>query len=92
MNIGITHVFSCINICRNHRKLLEHEAVRRVFKYLPRGPASVNAMKQTCVIVISFFLIPTQKPTENSAITLKYHFLHWFSPNKMASALNFQML
>ena len=27
-NIGITHVFSCINICRVPRKLFEHEAVR----------------------------------------------------------------
>ena len=26
-NIGITHVFSCINICRVPRKLFEHEAV-----------------------------------------------------------------
>ena len=46
VNIGITHVFSCINICRVPRKLFEHEAVR------PRDPASVYAMKQTCVIVI----------------------------------------
>ena len=30
-------------------------------------------------------------PTENTAKTLKYNFfLHWFSPNKMTSALNFQ--
>ena len=28
VNIGITHVFSCINICRVPRKLFEHEAVR----------------------------------------------------------------
>ena len=46
VNIGITHVFSCINICWVPRKLFEHEAVRQ------RDPASVNAMKQTCVIVI----------------------------------------
>ena len=45
-NIGITHVFSCINICRVPMKL------GRVFKHRPRDPASVNAMKQTCVIVI----------------------------------------
>ena len=38
VDIGITHVFSCINICWVLRKLFEHEAV--------------NAMKQTCVIVI----------------------------------------
>ena len=27
-NIGITHVFSCINICRVPRKLFEYEVVR----------------------------------------------------------------
>ena len=34
----------------------------RVFKHLPRHPASVNAKKQTCVIVILayFYLVPTQ--------------------------------
>ena len=41
-NIGMTHVFSCIKICRVPRKL---------FKHLQRDLASVNAMKQTCVIV-----------------------------------------
>ena len=51
-NIGITHVFSCINICRVPRMLFEHEADRPSVQYHPRDPASVNAMKQTCVIVI----------------------------------------
>ena len=37
--IGIIHVFSCINICQVARKL---------FKPLPRDPANVNAMEQTC--------------------------------------------
>ena len=27
-NIGITHGFFCINICRGPRKLFEHEAAR----------------------------------------------------------------
>ena len=51
-NIGITHVFSCINICRVPRMLFEHEADRHHPQHHPRDPASVNAMKQTCVIVI----------------------------------------
>ena len=51
-NIGITHVFSCINICRAPRMLFEHEADRPSVQHHPRDPASVNAMKQTCVIVI----------------------------------------
>ena len=51
-NIGITHVFSCINICRVPRMLFEHEADRPSVQHHLRDPASVNAKKQTCVIVI----------------------------------------
>ena len=51
-NIGIAHVFSCINICRVSRMLFEYEAERPSVHHHPRDPASVNAMKQTCVIVI----------------------------------------
>ena len=36
--------------CLNSRPL------GRVFKHLPRDPTSVNAMKQTCVIVILAYL------------------------------------
>ena len=52
LDIGITHVFSCINICRVPRMLFEHEADRPSVQHHPRDPASVNAMKQTCVIAI----------------------------------------
>ena len=52
MNIGITHVFSCINICQVPRMLFEHEADRPSVQHHPKDPASVNAMKQTCMIVI----------------------------------------
>ena len=50
-NIKITHVFSCISICRVLRKPFEHKADRLSVQNL-MDPASVNAMKQTCVIVI----------------------------------------
>ena len=45
----------------------------RVLKHLLRDPASVNAMKQTCVIVILAYL-PNSKQirTENSVKTLQY--------------------
>ena len=33
-------------------KLFEHKAVRPSFQNLMRDPASVNTMKQTCVMVI----------------------------------------
>ena len=75
-NIGITHVFSCINICRVPRKLFEREADRPSVQHHPRDPASVNAMKQTCVIVILAYL-PYSSPnrTENAAKTLNCPFL-----------------
>ena len=40
----------------------------RVFKHLPRDRASVNAMKQTCVIVF-LHILPYSNPirTENAA-------------------------
>ena len=52
MNIGIIYVFSCIYICRVPRKLFEHEAARPNVKTTSEGPANVNALKQTCLIVI----------------------------------------
>ena len=36
--IGITHVFSCINICRVLRMLFEHEAVRPSVQTSSEGP------------------------------------------------------
>ena len=67
--IGITHVFSCINICRVPRMLFEHEA--------DRDPAIVNAMKQTCVIVILAYFTLFQpnshrKRCENSKLFIFY--------------------
>ena len=38
INIGITHAFSCINICRVPRKLFEHEADRPSIQTSPEGP------------------------------------------------------
>ena len=37
-NIGITHVFSCINICRVPRKVFEHEVDRPSAQTSPEGP------------------------------------------------------
>ena len=37
-NIGITHVFSCINICRVPRMLFEHEADRPSIQTSSEGP------------------------------------------------------
>ena len=54
-NIGIICVFSFINICRVPQKLFDHKANRPHVQTAPKDPASVNAMKQTCVIVILAF-------------------------------------
>ena len=81
-NIGITHVFSCINICRVPRMLFEHEADRRSFQTSSEGPTSVNATKQTCVIVIlayfTLFQPNSSSPicTENAA---KYQIVHFLT-------------
>ena len=69
-----SHMFfsSMINICRVPRKLFEHEAARPSCKRLPRDPANINAMEQTCVIVIlAFYLIPVSNRTENAGKFLK---------------------
>ena len=38
LNMGITHVFSCINICGVPRKLFEHEAIRPSVQTSSEGP------------------------------------------------------
>ena len=46
-----------------------------MFKHLPRDPPSVNAMKQTCLIVIlAYFTLSSTICTENAAKTLNCRF------------------
>ena len=45
VNIGIKHVFSCINIRQVPWEVLKTEAEGRGFQHLPRNLANVNAMK-----------------------------------------------
>ena len=52
VNIGIKHVFSCINIRQVPREVLKTEAGGRGFQHLPRDLANVNALKKTCSIAI----------------------------------------
>ena len=66
MLLEITHAL--FNICRVLRKLIEQKAAGRVLKYLLRGPAKINAMKQKYTILAIFmvqFENLTEKP-ENS--------------------------
>ena len=39
LNIGITHVFSCINICRVPRKAFEHKTDKPSAQISPEGPS-----------------------------------------------------
>ena len=44
--------FHALTIAGSRGKCLNTRPIDRVLKHLPRDPASVNAMKQICVIVI----------------------------------------
>ena len=44
--------FHALTFAGSRGSCLNTRPVDRVFKHRPRDPASVNAMKQTCVIVI----------------------------------------
>ena len=52
MVIGIRHVFHALTFAKSRGYCLKMRPTGRVFKHLLRDPASVNAMKQTYVIVI----------------------------------------
>ena len=56
----------------------------RVLKHCPRDPASVNAMKQTCVIVINAYFTRFQhKPHWKRRLKIKYPFPYtWFLKTK----------
>ena len=88
------NVFSCINICQcmgSRGSCLDTRPLGRVFKHGPRGLASVNVMKQTCVIVtLAYFTRFRQILYCKRHLNIKLSiFLHWISLNKMASASNF---
>ena len=44
-NMGIKHVFLCINVCQVPREMLKTEAEGRDFQQLPRDLANVNALE-----------------------------------------------
>ena len=45
-------VFHALTFAGSPGSCLNTRPLGRVFKHRPRDPASVNAMKQTCVIII----------------------------------------
>ena len=76
-----------INICQVPRKLFEHETIRLSVQTSP------EAMKQACVIImLAYFTGFQPKANRKHSLNLEMpFFLHWFSPNKLAPALNFQL-
>ena len=71
--------------------LFEHEADRPSVQHHPRDPASVNAMKQTCVIVIlAYFTFSSPFRTENAAKTLNCPFSYagFFKQNGVGLVLS----
>ena len=48
--------FHALSFAGSRGSCLNKRPIGRVFKHRPRDPASVNAMKQTCVIVILAYL------------------------------------
>ena len=69
-NIGIKHVFSCINIRQVPREVLKTEAEGRGFQHLPRDLANVNALKNH---VRSLLLHKNE-----SICYISRYFLHYF--------------
>ena len=62
--------FHALTFAGSPESCLNTRLIGRVLKHLPRDPASVNAMKQTCVIVIlAYFTNSNQIHTENTAKT-----------------------
>ena len=50
--------FHALTFVGSRGSCLNSRPLGRVFKHLPRDPASVNAMKPTCAIVILAFFLP----------------------------------
>ena len=50
--------FHALTFAGSRESCLNTRRLDRVFKHRPRDPASVNAMKLTCLIVILAFFLP----------------------------------
>ena len=65
--------FHALTIAGSRGSCLNTRPLGRVFKHRPRVPASVNAMKQACTIVILAYLTDFSiNRTENVAKIIKY--------------------
>ena len=84
--------FHALTFARSRGSCLNTRPLGRVFKHRPRDTACVNAMKQTCVIVIlACFTWFQHKPRQKRRLNIKLSlFLHLISQNKMASSSTFE--
>ena len=78
INIGVTNVFSCINICRVPRKLFEHKANSLSVQTSPEGPGKCECNETNMCDCYSciFYLIPTQFALKTQ---LKHKIVHFLT-------------
>ena len=67
--------FHALTFAGSRGSCLNMMPLGRVFKHRPRDPASVNAMKQTCVIVIlAYFTCFQHKQRYKCGLNIEYPF------------------
>ena len=70
--------FHALTFAGSRGSYLNTRPIGRALKHLPRDPASVNAMKQTCDMCDHYSCVFYRIPTQFSLKTLlKYEFVHF---------------
>ena len=84
--------FHALTFAKSRGGCLNTRLSGRVFKHRLRDPASVNAMKQTCVIVIlAYFTWFQHKPRWKRCQNIKYPFSYtWFLNTKWRQRQTFE--
>ena len=52
-NVGIKHIFSCINVCQVTLETLKPDGEARGFEHLPKGPGERNTFKNNAYYITS---------------------------------------
>ena len=86
--------FLCINICHSRGSCFNTRPLGQVFKHRPRDHASVNAMKQTRLIVIlAYFTWFQHKRRWKRCLNIKYSFSYtWFLKTKWRQRQTFNVI
>ena len=90
-------IFHALIFAGSQGSCLDMRSLGRVFKHRPRDPASLNAMKQTCVIVsLAYFTWFQPKPHRRKNVWLLFlHILPDFNLNRtenVAQTLKYPLL